>query len=212
MFADLPEKSRLSILPRLFRRASSDLFHFGVIFFLFLLGFSIAGVFLFGTDSRFESIGAALGSVTFVSLTADVDQTLATGSNEFWGRIYLIVYGVLCLFVLINMFISIVASAFEVVKIEMEREGASNLHTSLAKGLRSRFRFLRRMVRRFGSRNDKPNRGRGRLRGWARDGVVVSAGDVDGVGGVELQTRTTGGHGYAHGHDHDHDHFTRVVT
>ncbi|GAB9474962.1 hypothetical protein Gpo141_00012072 [Globisporangium polare] len=113
---------RMCLLLRMLRRAAMDLFWFAVYFFVCLCGFAQIGYLLFGLSVRqFRSLGVAILSL-LQAVAGDLDYGALSDAHRVLGPLFYIVFYLLLLFVLLNVFLAILNDAYLQTVTEQEEE------------------------------------------------------------------------------------------
>ncbi|KAE9321498.1 hypothetical protein PF008_g17802 [Phytophthora fragariae] len=113
---------RMSLLLRMLGRAARDLAWFFVCFLVCICAFAQIGLLLFGLDVRgFSSLGSAI--VTLLQAVAgELDYAGMADSHRVAGPIFYILYYLLLLLILVNVFLAILNDAYMQTITEQEEE------------------------------------------------------------------------------------------
>jgi hypothetical protein len=113
---------RMSLLLRMLGRAARDLAWFFVCFLVCICAFAQIGLLLFGLDVRgFSSLGLAI--VTLLQAVAgELDYAGMTDSHRVAGPVFYILYYLLLLLILVNVFLAILNDAYMQTITEQEEE------------------------------------------------------------------------------------------
>jgi hypothetical protein len=133
----------MSFLLRIMSRASTDIFFFALMFFIFFLGFAQAGYLAFSVDvADFRTFSISL--LTLVrAFVGDLDYEALSSSNRVYGPFFYILYYIVVLLVLINVFLAILNDAYTSVRQEDEASGAYDKPGPLSGGLFAIFNAIR---------------------------------------------------------------------
>jgi hypothetical protein len=131
---------RMSFLLRIMARASTDIFFFMLMFFIFFLGFAQAGYLAFSVNvDEFRTFNYSLLTL-FKSIVGDLDYSKLADANSVYGPFFYIIYYVTVLLVLLNVFLAILNDAYTSVR---EEDQKSTKDAQGATGLGSVFNVLR---------------------------------------------------------------------
>lgn len=109
---------RMSFLLRIMARASTDIFFFMLMFFIFFLGFAQAGYLAFSVNvDDFRTFSYSLLTL-FKSIVGDLDYDKLADANSVYGPFFYIVYYVTVLLILLNVFLAILNDAYTAVREE----------------------------------------------------------------------------------------------
>ncbi|KAL4147029.1 hypothetical protein PRNP1_010785 [Phytophthora ramorum] len=113
---------RMSLLLRMLGRAARDLAWFFVCFLVCICAFAQIGLLLFGLDVRgFSSLGSAI--VTLLQAVAgELDYLGMTDSHRVAGPLFYILYYLILLLILVNVFLAILNDAYMQTITEQEEE------------------------------------------------------------------------------------------
>ncbi|OWZ21764.1 Polycystin Cation Channel [Phytophthora megakarya] len=113
---------RMSLLLRMLGRAARDLAWFFVCFLVCICAFAQIGLLLFGLDVRgFSSLGVAI--VTLLQAVAgELDYAGMEDSHRVAGPVFYIMYYLLLLLILVNVFLAILNDAYMQTITELEEE------------------------------------------------------------------------------------------
>jgi len=132
---------RMSFLMRIMARASTDIFFFMLMFFIFFLGFAQAGYLAFSVNvDDFRTFNMALLTL-FKSIVGDLDYDKLADANSSYGPFYYIIYYVTVLLVLLNVFLAILNDAYTAVR-EEDQNSVQSAHANSG-GLTSVFNAIR---------------------------------------------------------------------
>ena len=116
VFKYLQVSNRFNLLWITLGKAMHDLVSFLVIFALFMLGFSIVGMLIFGPDIEAYSTMTQTGFTLFQMLLGDFDYDAMSTSSPLVAPFYFAIYIITVFFILMNMMISIIIMGFEQAK------------------------------------------------------------------------------------------------
>jgi len=112
----------LSMLNRTIATAFSDLVGFLLMFSIVFLGFMQAFQLSFGSDLREFAGGSQAFYTLFGVLSGDVNLVELRAANKFLGPLLFLGYAVFIIFVLLNMFVAIVTSAYAKAKKDLKED------------------------------------------------------------------------------------------
>jgi len=111
---------RLLFIVALIRTSWMDVLIFLIAFMIILFGFGLSGYIAFCTDVyAFRSFTKSLGNL-FQYVIADMDLDALLASNKFIGNTYYILWSVLMIMVLSNVFIAILCDAYSEVQDDLK--------------------------------------------------------------------------------------------
>ena len=116
VFKYLQVSDRFNLLWITLGKAMHDLVSFLVIFALFMLGFSIVGMLIFGPDIEAYSTMTQTSFTLFQMLLGDFDYNAMSTSSPLVAPFYFSIYIIAVFFILMNMMISIIIMGFEQAK------------------------------------------------------------------------------------------------
>lgn len=141
----------LALTARVMRSASANLAFFLTLFFTAFLGFAGFAYFLFGSDTRvLKSMSGALLYLFSMLCGASEGMRLADLEklDQVFAPIFYFSFYVVFVFVLLNMFLSILLSAYDLERHRLQRESESGSSTNPAvtEGLGMMWRLFVRLV------------------------------------------------------------------
>jgi hypothetical protein len=128
VFKYLQVSDRFNLLWITLGKAMHDLVSFLVIFALFMLGFSIVGMLIFGPDIEAYSTMTQTGFTLFQMLLGDFDYNAMSTSSPLVAPFYFAIYIIAVFFILMNMMISIIIMGFEQAKSYQASSQANYVH------------------------------------------------------------------------------------
>ena len=128
VFKYLQVSDRFNLLWITLGKAMHDLVSFLVIFALFMLGFSIVGMLIFGPDIEAYSTMTQTGFTLFQMLLGDFDYNAMSTSSPLVAPFYFAIYIITVFFILMNMMISIIIMGFEQAKSYQASSQANYVH------------------------------------------------------------------------------------
>ncbi|EKX32347.1 hypothetical protein GUITHDRAFT_121488 [Guillardia theta CCMP2712] len=125
MLKSLDFQERMGMVTRTIGRASSDLFHFLLLFMIVFLGYAIVGVFLFGHQyegmSNLSSACKTLAMMLFNLDSTLFYSSLSHSSSDGAVQVFLWSYVFVVFFLLFNIFLAILVDAYVNVKHEVDK-------------------------------------------------------------------------------------------
>eukprot|EP00397_Hematodinium_sp_SG-2012_P002015 GEMP01002021.1.p1 GENE.GEMP01002021.1~~GEMP01002021.1.p1 ORF type:complete len:1462 (+),score=214.31 GEMP01002021.1:120-4505(+) len=136
-----------SLVLRTLASAASNLFFFLIMFFIMIAGFSAFGYFTFGTGyAQMKNIDAALLEL-FSMLFGKNNYASLRRADPVVARIFFPLFYTVFLFIIINMFISILLTAYDLEMFKHRKEGYSNgFFQQLSRLISSWFQSATKMV------------------------------------------------------------------
>ncbi|EKX32346.1 hypothetical protein GUITHDRAFT_121487 [Guillardia theta CCMP2712] len=120
MLKSLDFQERMGMVTRTIGRASSDLFHFLLLFMIVFVGYAIVGVFLFGHQYEgMSNLSGSFKSLAITILNMDTTQfytSMDHAASDISFQLYLWSYIFVVLFILFNIFLAILVEAYSNVK------------------------------------------------------------------------------------------------
>lgn len=141
---------KLTFLVGIMKKTYVDIFIFMVAFMIIMFGFALMGYIAFSSDVyTFRTFGHASGNLIQYLLT-DMDIESLMNSNKYIGNIYYIVWSLVMILVLSNVFIAILCDAYSEVQEEL-KESCAKFDVEGAK-------FFKRFTSRFSKINKDGDR------------------------------------------------------
>ena len=146
MFKYMTFSRRIKFLFAMFKRSANDLFIFCIVLSVVFAAFGMVGFLAFSTDVHdFRSLPHAM--VNLVRFTiAEPPYDELRNSNKALGSLYFVVWGLVMLLILANVFIAILCDAYADVIGEMEDDDTPSF-LKMFEGLIRRIRSFRRIDR-----------------------------------------------------------------
>ncbi|KAL0224650.1 hypothetical protein RCL1_002562 [Eukaryota sp. TZLM3-RCL] len=149
LFKYLDISHRLSLLTRVIRTASKDIFAFVIIFGIVFLGYAFAGRLAFGIDVfEYRSMKHSCLSL-FRMVVGDFDYERLFRANRIIGPTFIISFMFLVYFILLNMFLAIINDTFSVIREEESRQKEDVLFSTLSNLSEN---FKQKLKRKFSSK------------------------------------------------------------
>jgi len=144
MFKYMTFSRRIKFLFAMFKRSANDLFIFCIVLSVVFAAFGMVGFLAFSTDVHdFRSLPHAM--VNLVRFTiAEPPYDELRNSNKALGSLYFVVWGLVMLLILANVFIAILCDAYADVIGEMEEDDTPSL-LKMFEGLIRRIRNFRKL-------------------------------------------------------------------
>ena len=115
--------NRVRFLFTMLQRSSQDLLIFSIVLFVFFLAFGMAAFLSFSSDvSDFRSLGYSILNLMRYTVT-DLDYESLRNSNRFLGNLYYVIWSILMILILANVFIAILSEAYATISTETDDEG-----------------------------------------------------------------------------------------
>eukprot|EP01083_Nonionella_stella_P085164 236005_1 len=122
LFKYMTFSNRVRFLFTMLQRSSQDLLIFSIVLFVFFLAFGIAAFLSFSSDvSDFRSLSYAIVNLMRYTVT-DLDYVSLRNSNRFLGNLYYVIWSILIILILSNVFIAILSEAYATISTEEEEE------------------------------------------------------------------------------------------
>jgi hypothetical protein len=134
---------RMSFLLRILARASTDIFFFIIMFLIFFLGFAQAAFLLFSVEIRdFRTYSHSIVTL-FRGIVGGIEYDELYLANRYLGPLFYILFYLLVLLILTNVFLAILNDAYMAVRAEDKAEGEETGEVSIIKGIKAVFNMLR---------------------------------------------------------------------
>ena len=122
VFKYLTFSQRVRFLYDIFNKSSRDILIFAFVLFVFFVGFGMAGFLAFGSDvSDFRTLTMSILNLTRFTIT-DMNFAALVASNRFLGSSYFVIWSILILLILTNVFIAILSNAYSSVSAQYNKE------------------------------------------------------------------------------------------
>merc|ERR1712154_389366 len=114
---------RVRFLFTMLQKSSQDLLIFIIVLFVFFLAFGMAAFLSFSSDvSDFRSLSMSILNLMRYTVT-ELDYVSIRNSNRFLGNFFYVIWSVLMILILANVFIAILSEAYATISTETDDEG-----------------------------------------------------------------------------------------